>query len=258
MMKNPIAFVQRAATALIFVCIFFASTESAAFVLRGEKDNTKREINALDMQEATLQLALMSNKEIEAITGKKLTFKEKAGLYFFRKQMKKQNSGYFKKISANNDKCFTMYLKNGDVIEVKLIQITTTEIKYQRCNKPGDPEIFIAKSDVFSIKDADGDVIYSSKDDSWKRGMGASNGETDGLALASGITGIAAVTLGLFLWPLGLAAGIAAGVMGIISLRRLKDNQNLKGEGWAITGIVAAGLWLIFGILILIALASGW
>lgn len=251
-------FIQFLGPALVFTFIIFTTQTFAAFVPANEPVKPPMEFNPVNMREASIQLALMSNRDIEAITGKKLTLKEKAGLYLFRKQFRKKNKPYFHDAAISNDDCFTMYLKNGDVLEVKVIQITTTEIKYQRCNKPGDPEIIIAKTDVFSIKDSKGDAIYSSKDESWKKGNGARDGETDKLALASGITGIAALTLGFLFWPVGLAAGIAAGIMGIMAMGRFKTNRNLRGEGWAITGITAGGLWVFFGILILIALASGW
>jgi hypothetical protein len=243
------------AAAFVFGLVFFAPNTYAAYVPAIEKASTGNALNADDVYQS---LAVMRNREIEVLAGRKLTIREKAGLYLLRRQIRKKGAGITQNRAAWEDKCFTMYLKNGDIIEVKLIQISTTEIKYQRCKKPDDPEIVIAKADVFSIKDSNGEAIYSTKDDSWKKGYASAEGETDRLALASGITGLAAVTFGLLFWPLGLAAGIAAGVMGIVSLSRFKKNRNLRGEGWAITGIVAGGLWLFFGVLIMIALASGW
>ena len=242
------------AAAFVLGAVFFTPTTYAAFVPTSEKVSTGNSLTADDFYK---ELAVMRNKEIEVLTGRKLTIKEKAGLYMLRRQIRKNESGITQN-PAWDDKCFTMYLKNGDIIEVKLNQISTTEIKYRRCNKPDDPEIVIAKADVFSIKDSNGEAIYTSKDDSWKKGYASVDGETDKLALASGIIGLAAVTFGLLFWPVGLAAGIAAGVMGIVSLSRYKKNRNLRGEGWAITGIVAGGLWLFFGLLIMIALSSGW
>jgi len=237
---------------------FFTSKSYGAFVPSNEQAKSGKQINAEIQQDSYTVLAALSNKEIEKITGKRLTIREKAGLYFLRRQAGKMEDGNFQIPDDWEDKCFTMYLKNGDVLEVKLIQITTTEIKYKRCNKPDDPEIVIAKEDVFSIKDSEGDTIYSSKDESWKKGYEVANGTTDKLALAAGITGIAAVTLGLIIWPVGLAAGIAAGIMGIVSMQRFKKNRNLLGQGWAITGIVAGGLWIVLSVLVLIAFASGW
>ncbi len=236
--------------------VFFWQKTYAAFVPASEPVLSQSALNPKNVDDIDNLLANLGNKDMEKLLGRKLTFKEKAGLFMLHRQVGKKGQGNFWTPADRDDKCFTMYLKNGDVIEVKLIQISTTDIKYQRCNKPDDPEIIIAKADVFTIKDAKGEAIYSSKDESWKKGYGAADGETDKLALASGITGIAAVTLGLFIWPLGMAAALAAGVMGIVSLNRMKKSRSLRGQGWAITGIVAGGLWVLVGGLIIIALAS--
>lgn len=246
------------AVAFVLADVFVTPTTFAAFVPVTEPVLSQKVLSPGNDEAILHVLTTMSNKDIEKLTGKRLTLKEKAGLFMLRRKALKNGRSKEQNMADWEDKCFTMYLKNGDIIEVKLIQISTSEIKYQRCNKPDDPEIVIAKADVFSIKDSNGEAIYSSKDDSWKKGYASADGETDRLALASGITGLAAVTFGLLFWPLGMAAGIAAGVMGIVSLSRLKKNRNLRGEGWAITGIVAGGLWLFFGVLIIIALASGW
>lgn len=247
---------QLMAPVFIFILLFFAPKTFAAFVPASEPAKQQIEANPANMRDASLQLALMSNKDIEALTGKKLTLKEKVGLYFFRRKVEIRNSSYFANNTYSNENCFTMYLKNGEVIEVKLIQITTNEIKYQRCNKPDDPEIVIAKKDVFSVKDDKGEAIYSSKDENWNKGYYVSDGRTDRLALASGITGIAALTVGLFFWPVGLAAALAAGIMGIKFMGRYRENRKLRGLGWSITGVVAGGIWVLMALLVLIIYAS--
>jgi hypothetical protein len=203
-----------------------------------------------------LKLAFMSNKDIEKALGRKLSFRQKLGIIFLKKQIRKTYRAHLKVQYFSPDECFTMYLKNGDVLEVKLLQITPTEIKYQRCNKPGDPEIIISKSDVFSIKDKAGEVIYSAKNESWRAGSNADTRRVEGLSLASGILGIGSLTIGLFIWPVGMAAGITAFVLGLISLRGFRNNREARGQGWAITGIVAGGLWSILGILLLFSLVN--
>lgn len=245
-------------SALVFGSLFFAPKTNAAFVPEKKQGKSLHQANPENIQEAYSFLAGLSNREIEKLSGKKLSLREKVGLNMLRRQNKGKAAGQLTMPAGWSDKCFTMYLKNGDVIEVKLIQITPGEIKYQRCNKPDDPEIIIAKEDVFSIKDSNGEAIYSSKDEKWNTGNAVADGATDKLALASGITGIAALTFGLLFWPVGLAAGIAAGIMGIISMSRFRTNRKLRGEGWAIVGITAGGLWVFLGILVLIALAAGW
>lgn len=258
MIKLSIRFFQILSAVLIFVFVLCIPNGYGARVPAEKNETSRQEVSAESMQEAYLKLTSMSNKEIESLIGKKLTIKEKLGLYLFRKEIKKSNKRNAKWVASFNDECFTIYLKNGDVLEVKLIQITPNEIKYQRCNKPGDPEIVIAKSDVFSIKDKSGDLIYSSKNESWKKGYGTRTGPTDNLAMVSGILGIASLTVGLLVWPLGLAAGLVAFILGLSALRRFRTNNEIRGEGWAITGVTAGGLWIFFGILVLIALAAGW
>jgi hypothetical protein len=243
---------------IILSLFLLCSNVYGAFVPSAPKGTFPKTASVYNPEHPYNILAGLSNNEIEVLTGKRLTLREKAGLYFLRRKAGKGVSGNLQKPAGSEDKCFTMYLKNGDVLEVKLIQITPDEIKYKRCNKPDDPEIVIAKADVFSIKDSNGDAIYSSKNESWKNGYEVADGATDKLALASGITGIAALTFGLLFWPAGLAAGIAAGIMGIMSMKRFNTNRKLRGEGWAIVGITAGGLWVFFGILVLIAYAAGW
>jgi hypothetical protein len=87
---------QSLASALVFVFIIFTSQTFAAFVPVKEPVKPPMEINPVNMREASIQLALMSNRDIEAITGKKLTLKEKAGLYLFRKQFRKKTALIFR------------------------------------------------------------------------------------------------------------------------------------------------------------------
>ena len=240
----------------IFTCILLMQNAHAAFVPASRSADVYKQVETDHTRTAVLQLALMSNRDIEVLTGRKLTLREKLAILTLRREIKKGERGYYKDLFGNSSDCFTMYLKNGDVLEVKLIQITTSEIKYQRCNKPGDPEIIISKADVFSIKDSNGEAIFSTKTEQWNKGREVRDGETDGLALAAGISGIGAVTFGLLFWPLGLAAGLAAGIMGILAMPRFKNNKSLRGKGWAIAGIVAGALWIALTILVLILIAT--
>ncbi len=251
-------FVRILVQALLLNLTFFAPTAQAAFVPEEKKTVTIKKDNPQNAADFYFVLASLSNRELEALTGKKLTFKEKLSLKALRQQVRKKNLLPVTFPPEQMQKCFTMYLVNGDVIEVKLIQITTNEIKYQRCNKPDDPEIIIAKEDVFSIKDSEGDTIYSSKNEKWKKGYEVTDGATDKLALAAGIAGIAAITVGLFFWPVGLLGALAAGIMAPMALSRFKKNPNLRGKGWAITGLVASILWTFFVILAILVIAAGW
>jgi len=243
-------------SAVVFGSLFSPAKTNAAFVPEKEQSVARKAVSAENTWETYSFLAGLSNREIEKLSGKKLSLRERAGLYWFRRQ-NKVNAADPTTLTADwVDKCFIMHLRNGDVMEVKLIQISTTQIKYQLCNKPDDPENIIGKGDVHSIVDSNGEAIYSSKDEQWNMTYGK-DVVTDRLALASGITGIAALTLGLLFWPLGLAAGIAAGVMGLKSMSRFKTNPKIRGRGWGITGIVSGGIWKVLGILIIIVLITG-
>jgi hypothetical protein len=75
------------------------------------------------------------------------------------------------------------------------------------------------------------------------------DGVTDGLAIASFITGLGSILL-LFVGGLGFFTAIAGLVMGIVSLGRINRNPEFrKGEGLAIAGIAING-GLIFLVLL--------
>jgi hypothetical protein len=40
-----------------------------------------------------------------------------------------------------SEECSQIIMKNGDIIQANIIQITTNDIKYRRCGKPNDPAI---------------------------------------------------------------------------------------------------------------------
>lgn len=242
------------AALLLLVCMFCSTNSYSAFVPANRQPAHIKP--TVKPENAWLKLAFMSNRDIERMIGRKLSFKEKISLIVLKRNIRKnyKNTLNIQPILTND--CFTMYLKNGEVLEVKLLQITPTEVKYQRCNKPGDPEIIISKSDIFSIKDKAGEVIYSSRNEDWKRGEKPDTRKVEGLSLASGILGIGSLTIGLFIWPLGMAAGITGLILGLISLKGYRNNREARGQGWAITGIVAGGLWSILGILILLSLVN--
>lgn len=240
----------------VVACIVLSMQSYGAFV--PATPSPAQEKQELTLKNTWLQLALLRTEDMEAALGKKLSFREKIALQVLRKKSRKKFNSYMANNPSSSDECFTMYLKNGDVLEVKLLQITQNEIKYQRCNKPGDPEIIISKSDVFSIKDKAGELIYSLKNESWKKDAPLDTRRIESLSLTSGIVGIGSVTLGLLFGPLGLAAGITAFILGLVSLKRYKNNKEARGQGWAITGVVTGGLWLLFTLLVLVALAAYW
>ena len=59
-----------------------------------------------------------------------------------------------------------MYKKNGDIVEIKLIRLTPTEITFKRFDTPDGPEYTIPKGDVIKIRYANGssDVFEENND----------------------------------------------------------------------------------------------
>ena len=59
-----------------------------------------------------------------------------------------------------------MYKKNGEIVEIKLIRLSPTEITFKKFNNPDGPEYTIPKGDVVKIKYANGasDVFEENND----------------------------------------------------------------------------------------------
>lgn len=200
-----------------------------------------------------------SNKDIEKITGQKMTIKEKIGLGFIKKKMRKalrdnpdlanmNLSTYFAKA------CARIVLKNGDVIEADILQITPTEVKYKRCGKTNDPETILYKKDVLSIMASDGEVIFrNTGSNAYSPSVSRTNDglKSDPLAITSLATGVGGLIIGLLLSGIiGILAGIVGIVLGAISLSRIKKNPDQysgKGMAWAgiICGIVIVSLFAV-------------
>lgn len=200
-----------------------------------------------------------SNKDIEKISGKKMTLTEKIGLGFIRKKMRKalRDNPELANTSLSTylaQACAKIVLKNGDVIEADILQITPTEVKYKRCGKANDPETILYKKDVLSIMASDGEVIFRNTGSNTYSPSGVSGSDgvkSDPLAITSLATGVGGLIIGLLLSGIiGIVAGIVGIVLGFISLSRIKKNPEKysgKGMAWAgiICGIVIVSLFAI-------------
>jgi hypothetical protein len=145
-----------------------------------------------------------------------------------------------------SEECSQIIMKNGDIIQANIIQITTNDIKYRRCGKPNDPEINISKKEVLFVKASDGATIY--KNDS--RIDEASSQKTNGFAIAGFIFGL----LG-FLTGFGAILGL---VFSAIGLSRIKKNpKRFRGRGLAIAGLVLSIIVIGIVLLILLLLLAG-
>jgi hypothetical protein len=187
------------------------------------------------------------------VAQQKLSFKERVLLKVLSLKMKYWDGKSLISKDLTGD-CAKIVLKDGDVIEANIIQITPVEVKYKRCGKPNDPETILYKKDILSIKAADGEIIYRNTGNNASRtaaSMPSSNNDGpayDGYSIAALVTGIAGLLL--FNTWIGLAAGICGIVFGYMSLKRINANPEMyKGKNMAraglITGIIACALFTL-------------
>ena len=82
-----------------------------------------------------------------------------------RKHLSKISRKNKNSTSFNQGDCDVLTFKTGEEIEVKVLEIGQSEIKYKKCNNQNGPTISVNKSDVFTIKYSNGtkDVITSIK-----------------------------------------------------------------------------------------------
>ena len=224
----------------VFIALLMIVQTVFATIKQDEKPVGKQQMSFTEF-------AHLSPKEIQERTGKKLNFFQKIGLKILQKKMQKA-------LAQQGDNCAKIVMKDGDIIEANIIQISPTEVKYKRCGKPNDPELVIYKKDVLSIKAADGEIIYrnvnpnpetvnnANKDTNY--GTAESNNarisnepKIEGNALAGMICGIMGLLLGFSY--LGLAAGIVGIVLSIIGMKKISENpKKYKGKGMALAGLI--------------------
>jgi hypothetical protein len=191
----------------------------------------------------------------QTIQQTKLSFKDRVLLKVLAFKMKHSSHKSLVTRDLSND-CAKIVLKDGDVIEANIIQITPVEVKYKRCNKPNDPETILYKKDILSIKASDGEIIYRNIGNNSPRAATATTNVSnaadsqsfDGYSIAALVTGIC----GLLLYGtwLGLAAGICGIIFGYIGLKRINSNPEMyKGKNLAraglITGIITCALFAL-------------
>lgn len=205
-------------------------------------------------------LAQMDVASLEKAGDTKLSWKERWTFKWLKKQFRKKG---LDKLSPEvklwlEQECFSLHLKTGQIIEVQVLQINPTEIKYKRCGKADDPEIIVSKSDIVSLKDGSGQTLFSNLDGNWSKSGEGKGNNTDLVSKLAGIFGIGSIVFLVLVPFLGIALGVAALVMGLIGLNHIRKNPQLKGEGWAITGIVGGGLIILLLALAIILIASIW
>jgi hypothetical protein len=148
---------------------------------------------------------------------------------------------------TNSAGCDTIVLRNGDIIEAKVLEIGQQEIRYRKCGDNEGPVFVAAINEVFMVKHPNGtrDYFTSERNTAPSR-SGAIPAKTDGMAVAGFIGSL----VGLFI--LGIPLGIMAVVFGFVSIGKIKRHpERYKGRGFAIASIIIGAIDVI-GMLIIL------
>ena len=143
---------------------------------------------------------------------------------FSKKEIFKNTKLISNRISSIED-CDILTLKNGEELNVKVLEIGQSEIKYKKCDNQNGPTISIRKSEVFSIKYPNGskDIITTNNSS-----IIATNANGDKSL-------VVAVLLWFFLGLLGIHRFYLGHIgMGILYLL----TAGLCGIGWLIDGVL--------------------
>ncbi len=146
--------------------------------------------------------------------------------------------------------CDTIVLRNGDIIQARVIEIGQREIRYKKCENDQGPALVIGLADVFMIKYPNGTRDYfTTEKTTGSSGSNAMPKKMHGMALSGFIGSL----VGLFI--LGIPLGIMAVVFGSVSLGKIdKHPERFKGRGMAIASIIIGAVDIIGMIILLTAM----
>ncbi len=146
-----------------------------------------------------------------------------------------------------SDSCDVLVKKNGDEIQVKVLELTTDEVKYRKCEHLDGPIYVALKSEVFMIKYANGTKdVMPAKEPPAPQKKEFKVRKTEAL----GVLGFISSLVGLFVAALPL--GALAVIFGSVSLSKIaKHPDELRGKGFGVAAIVIGLLDVIAGLIIL-------
>jgi hypothetical protein len=155
-------------------------------------------------------------------------------------------------------KCDKILLKNGEEIDVKVLEISPNEVKYKKCDNVDGPIVTTYKNDVFMVKYSNGskevfnnETFGNTMKSEYKSGMNSlkeNNLKKHGMAVTGFVTSI----IGFFLF--GFVFGLLAVIFSGIGLNKINnDPDRWSGKGLATAGIII-GIIDIIGWLLLIAI----
>ncbi|MDO8998552.1 MAG: DUF4190 domain-containing protein [Bacteroidota bacterium] len=229
---------------------FYVSSNTSK--THSKKDNSKslkNDFNSEKLVQKTYSLPIEERIELEASVSK--NFSEINSL--------KKTSFFFRA----TDSCDIITLRNGDEVSAKVLEITSIEIKYKRCNLSDGPLYIVKKSDVFMIKYTNGTK------DVFKSEPITTNQEQNNYPQAKKNTGpkkmhslaiIAFVLSILGIFPFFGLGSLLAIIFAGMALRGIKENPDVyEGEQLAraarTIGIVVLsiiGFLLLFTLLIVL------
>lgn len=167
-----------------------------------------------------------------------------------------------KKQSAKDEPCDLIIFKDGSEVSAKVSEITSTEVKYKKCEMEDGPNYVVKKSELFMIKYANGTrevfknetpqkPVYENNTRSQVNGP-QKNHPYAILALVFGILGI---------YPLTIIGSILAIIFAGMAIKKIRENPELyKGEGLAIAGrilgIIMLSLLVLFVIIAFLILMA--
>jgi len=188
-----------------------------------------------------------SKKDLKAKLGRRLTLKEQISFLLLKKILKNavDKNAALGEVAVNDrfQICANIVFQNGDIIEVDIIELTSTEIKYRRCGKPNDPEFVADKKEVLSVRATNGQIVFRNTEQNVR-----SAGKHDKRRIET--NAIIALAGSILFFPLGI-------IFGIISLNKIsKHPEKYKGKGLAVAGIVIGGIHLLYLLLVLFLLYS--
>jgi hypothetical protein len=131
--------------------------------------------------------------------------------------------------------CQKLIMNNGNEISAMILEISSTEIRYKRCENPSGPDYVLPKSLIFLVQYADGtNKIINPKSD-------PKSYNKDRSVEPMGIIGSALGLVGLIAF--GIPLGLVAMALGSLSLDKIKRNpEKYRGKGWAIASIALGAL----------------
>jgi hypothetical protein len=163
-------------------------------------------------------------------------------------------------ISFTDTECDLIVMRSGEEVRAKVLEVSSTVIKYKRCDLTDGPMYTINKSEVFMVKYPNGtkdmmpEPTTTRESPTYNSTNQAPVSKKDKKLEPFALIGFLAVIVGIFL-PLGLGLLIvlAGIIMCIVGITKVANNPNkLKGKGLAITGLV---IGLVIGGLALLALS---